>query len=675
MSLEVHLPKVVRPRTFEPLARLRSTRRLFRDPAMSPKDLRDRARRRHVLLGKAPIQEKTSNLSSAPTRMGVANFEHRPLDRRRSSPRRIPRATRTIAQPFQPQLPVPGKPLVTRLAGNPVTHTQLRNVSILSHRQTHKLLPQRHDITCFPRHSSVLPKDQVCQKNNVLPISPNTCYLCPQSIHPRGRGETIFKAKGPTTMKYVIGIDLGTTNSVLAYAPLESESPQIQLLSVPQLTAPGTVESRTALPSFLYLPSPHELGAGTYDLPWAEQMPYAVGEFARKQGAEVPDRTVGAAKSWLCHSRVDRHQSILPWGAADEVPKVSPVTAATRYMEHLIAAWHAAFPDAPIAEQTVVLTVPASFDASARELTREAALAAGLPPSLVLLEEPQAAVYSWLTKMGERWRRLLKVGETLLVCDVGGGTTDLSLVGVAEENGELQLQRIAVGNHLLVGGDNMDLTVAHHVAGLFAEQGVELNPWQSVSLWHSCRERQRSPAGTLERRDAPYLGPRARQQVDRRNGVGRRAAHAGTRTDRRRVLSALRSRRSPVATSGFRFPGDRIAVRVGYGRYPTSGGLFACPWREGDGAAQPRVVQRRRVQAGDASQSGVGRAGLMVRRPRGPGGLAGRARLGPRRCPRRGLLRLGPSRTKACEFVAERPGRTTWALRRPVWLFPVRRVR
>ncbi len=289
-------------------------------------------------------------------------------------------------------------------------------------------------------------------------------------------------------MKYVIGIDLGTTNSVLAYAPLESQSPEIQLLSVAQLTAPGTVESRTALPSFLYLPSPHELGAGTYDLPWAEQMPYAVGEFARKQGAEVPDRTVGAAKSWLCHSRVDRHQSILPWGAADEVPKVSPVTAATRYMEHLIAAWHTAFPDAPIAEQTVVLTVPASFDASARELTREAALAAGLPPSLVLLEEPQAAVYSWLTKMGERWRRLLKVGETLLVCDVGGGTTDLTLVGVAEENGELQLQRIAVGNHLLVGGDNMDLTVAHYVAGLFAEKGVNLDPWQSVSLWHSCRD-------------------------------------------------------------------------------------------------------------------------------------------------------------------------------------------
>ncbi len=152
-----------------------------------------------------------------------------------------------------------------------------------------------------------------------------------------------------------------------------------------------------------------------------------------------------------------------------------------------MAAWEAAHPDAPLAEQQVVLTVPASFDASARELTREAALAAGLPPDLVLLEEPQAAVYAWLATTGERWRRGLSVGDTLLVCDVGGGTTDLTLVGAAEEQGELVLRRIAVGNHLLVGGDNMDLALAHYVAGRFAEKGVELDPWQSVALWHSCR--------------------------------------------------------------------------------------------------------------------------------------------------------------------------------------------
>jgi len=289
------------------------------------------------------------------------------------------------------------------------------------------------------------------------------------------------------TADYVLGIDLGTTNSVLAYSPLEGEDPRIELLMVPQLVAPGTVEPHSALPSFIYLAGEHEARGGAYDLPWRSERDFAVGELARRQAADVPDRTVGAAKSWLCHSRVDRHQAILPWGAPAEVPKVSPVTAARRYLEHLVDAWEAAFPRAPVAEQHVVLTVPASFDASARELTREAALAAGLPESLVLLEEPQAAVYSWLAATGDRWRRRLALGDTLLVCDVGGGTTDLTLVGVAEEDGELLLKRMAVGNHLLVGGDNMDLTLAHQVAGLFSERGVTLDPWQSVALWHSCR--------------------------------------------------------------------------------------------------------------------------------------------------------------------------------------------
>ena len=287
--------------------------------------------------------------------------------------------------------------------------------------------------------------------------------------------------------QYVIGIDLGTTNSVLAFAPLDADQPRLELLPRPQLVAAATAESRSMLPSFLYLAAPHEAAGGSLDLPWAAGRDYAVGEFARRQAAEMPDRTVAAAKSWLCHSRVDRRQPILPWNAPADVPKVSPVAAAQRYLEHLVGAWEAAHPEAPIAEQRVVLTVPASFDASARELTREAALAAGLPAELVLLEEPQAAVYAWLAAAGERWRRRLATGDTLLVCDVGGGTTDLTLVGAAEEQGELILRRIAVGNHLLVGGDNMDLALAHHVAGRFAEKGVQLDPWQSVALWHSCR--------------------------------------------------------------------------------------------------------------------------------------------------------------------------------------------
>ena len=294
------------------------------------------------------------------------------------------------------------------------------------------------------------------------------------------------------TASYVIGIDLGTTNCVLAYAPLDADEPKIELLPIPQLVADATIESRTTLPSFVYLGASHEVDGQKFDLPWNDQQSFATGELARSRGAEVPDRTIVAAKSWLCHSRVNRRDPILPWGAPDEVSKISPVTASRYYLEHLVSAWQAAFPAAPFAEQRVTLTVPASFDASARELTREAALAAGLPESLVLLEEPQAAVYSWLADQGDDWRKSLSVGDTLLVCDIGGGTTDLTLIGVVEEEGQLSLRRIAVGNHLLVGGDNMDLALAHHVAGLFAEQGTKLDPWQSVALWHSCRAAKES---------------------------------------------------------------------------------------------------------------------------------------------------------------------------------------
>ncbi len=286
---------------------------------------------------------------------------------------------------------------------------------------------------------------------------------------------------------YVLGIDLGTTNCVLAYAPLNADEPRVELLLIPQLVDAGTTERRTALPAFTYLAGEHDAQGGLYDLPWGDNRTFAVGEFARRQAAEAPQRTVGAAKSWLCHSRVDRRQPILPWNAPDDVAKISPVTAARYYLDHLVAAWEAEHPTAPVAEQRVVLTVPASFDAAARELTREAAIAAGLPQDLILLEEPQAAVYAWLAAQGDRWRKLLKVGDRLLVCDVGGGTTDLTLISATEADGELALQRLAVGDHLLVGGDNMDLALAYHVAERFAADGVTLDPWQTVSLWHSCR--------------------------------------------------------------------------------------------------------------------------------------------------------------------------------------------
>jgi hypothetical protein len=294
------------------------------------------------------------------------------------------------------------------------------------------------------------------------------------------------------TAKYVLGIDLGTTNSVVAYAALDAKSPEVGLLEIPQLVAANAVEAWQALPSFLYIAPEHEGASGALDLPWACGPQFAVGELARRRAAEMPERTVAAAKSWLAHSRVDRRQSILPYGAPADVDKISPVGASQRYLEHLIAAWNQKFPDAPAAQQLVVLTVPASFDAAARELTREAALAAGLPMELVLLEEPQAAVYSWLAARGDRWRKDLIAGDRLLVCDIGGGTTDLTLIDVTETSGELELRRLAVGDHLLVGGDNMDLALAHRTAELFAERGLKLNAWQSVSLWHLCRDAKES---------------------------------------------------------------------------------------------------------------------------------------------------------------------------------------
>lgn len=292
--------------------------------------------------------------------------------------------------------------------------------------------------------------------------------------------------------RYSIGVDLGTTNCALAFAEIEDESSDVEVLPVSQVTAPSTLEERSALPSFLYLASEREIEGSAFDLSWAVSRDYVVGEYARGQSAQVPTRTVSAAKSWLSNSRVERHQTILPWDAPEEVGKVSPVEASRRYLEHLKATWDEAHPEDPFNEQEVLLTVPASFDANARELTREAALAAGFPKGLTLLEEPQAAVYSWLGSMGEDWRQEMAQGDVLLICDVGGGTTDFTLIRAVDEDGELTLERIAVGNHVLVGGDNMDLALAHHARTRFQEQGIDVDAWQSVALWHSCRQAKES---------------------------------------------------------------------------------------------------------------------------------------------------------------------------------------
>lgn len=291
-------------------------------------------------------------------------------------------------------------------------------------------------------------------------------------------------------MKYAIGIDLGTTHSALSYFALDSEKGRganQAVLPVPQLTAPGTVEARQLLPSFLYLAADAEFPKGSLALPWKDDGRQVVGELARTHGAKVPTRLVSSAKSWLCHPTVDHRAAILPWQAPADVQKVSPVDAAARFVEHLRAAWDKELgAKAKLSTQEVVVTVPASFDAAARDLTLEAAKQAGLP-RVTLLEEPQAALYAWLEAMGDGWRKQLKPGDVLLVVDVGGGTSDFSLIGVTDAGGELSLERLAVGDHILLGGDNMDLALAYALAEKLKGQGKTLDSWQLASLTQGCR--------------------------------------------------------------------------------------------------------------------------------------------------------------------------------------------
>ena len=289
--------------------------------------------------------------------------------------------------------------------------------------------------------------------------------------------------------RYTIGIDLGTTHCALSWVDTQAsdgEKVSQGVLQVPQLTAPGTLEDKPLLPSFLYLPHASELAAGDLNLPWSTEQNFAVGELARSRGAATPIRLVSSAKSWLCHPGVDRRAAILPADAPAEVERVSPLEASVRYLSHLKAAWNHAHPDAPLEQQDVTVTIPASFDPVARELTAEAAQAAGLG-QLTLLEEPQAALYSWIQNSQGQWRKEVKRGDIILVVDVGGGTTDLSLMAVLERDGNLELQRVAVGDHILLGGDNMDLALAYGVARKLAAEGKQLDAWQIRALAHACR--------------------------------------------------------------------------------------------------------------------------------------------------------------------------------------------
>ena len=293
-------------------------------------------------------------------------------------------------------------------------------------------------------------------------------------------------------VKYIVGIDLGTTNSALARcnASATEEESRIEIRSIPQLVNPNEVAERTLLPSFLYIPGESDFPKGSLTLPWEPEPKFVIGELARKRGAERPNRLVASAKSWLSYAGVDRTTPILPWQAPEEVLKISPVEASSQFLQYLRTVWDSGEAgeqgELALAEQDVLLTVPASFDEEARELTRRAAEQAGYP-HVTLLEEPLAAFYAWLESQGDAWRHRIKVGDLVLVCDVGGGTTDLSLIVVSEENGDLTLKRVAVGDHILLGGDNMDLALARVLQQRLEALGNRIDTWQLHGLWHQCR--------------------------------------------------------------------------------------------------------------------------------------------------------------------------------------------
>ncbi len=293
----------------------------------------------------------------------------------------------------------------------------------------------------------------------------------------------------PPSEAFIVGIDLGTTNSALAYLRPGAEAQTPTVLGVEQLAGAGMVQTQTSLPSFLYIPVPGELTPESARLPWDEagQTDAVLGSWARDRGTLIPERLVVSAKSWLGNSHADRQAPILPWRSDVAAGKVSPVEASTRYLRHLAASFHHHVPEARAMD--VVLTVPASFDEVARGLTYEAASRAGLAQGkLTLLEEPQAAFYAWLSAVGDNWREFVQPGDVVLICDVGGGTTDFSLIAVTDQGGTLGLERVAVGDHLLLGGDNMDLTLAMVLKQGLEAQGHTLDHWQFLSLVGAARD-------------------------------------------------------------------------------------------------------------------------------------------------------------------------------------------
>ncbi len=291
--------------------------------------------------------------------------------------------------------------------------------------------------------------------------------------------------------RYVVGIDLGTTNSAVAYVDTHEKPWKPRIFRLPQLVAPGEVDARETLPSFHYEPARQEASGDALRLPWSTTNPtlaHVVGLFARDHGSKTPDRLIASAKSWLCHSGVDRTADVLPWHGAADVQRLSPVEVSARYLRHMHDAWNAQFPKERLADQDIVLTLPASFDEVARELTVEAASQAGLS-RVVLVEEPQAAFYAWVHRHADDWQQRVAAGQKILVCDIGGGTSDFTLIRARQSSSDkakIQFHRVAVGDHLILGGDNLDLALATHLEKKLT-RGKKLETRQWDVLVRGCR--------------------------------------------------------------------------------------------------------------------------------------------------------------------------------------------
>ena len=348
--------------------------------------------------------------------------------------------------------------------------------------------------------------------------------------------------------RFVVGIDLGTTNSAVTYIDSQQSPWQIRVLDVPQLVAPGEVEARDTLPSFHFQPvatsttESDDDTSNSLKLPWDKKASkHCVGIYARDETAKTSGRGIASAKSWLCHSAVDRTADLLPPQAASDVKRLSPVEVSSRFLKHIRQAWDAKFKNEPLSDQDVVITLPASFDEVARELTVEAAAKAGLK-RVVLIEEPQAAFYAWVYKHDDNWESQVSVGQKILVCDIGGGTTDFTLIRVrksVEVGGQksadqgnlksgdssyadkIQFHRVAVGNHLILGGDNLDLAIAKHVEQKLTE-GKNLQPHQWDVLIGASRnakeqllanENENTMTISLPSRSAKLLGGSLKTEV------------------------------------------------------------------------------------------------------------------------------------------------------------------